>query len=78
MAGRIGRGQIGTQETFLLDGGATAVRVARGFSPAPLAQMFGVTEVVTTYAVSNGVVGGEPTSTTKSRLHFEKPGYRYE
>jgi len=69
----IGRGQIGTSETFLVDG-STAVKIARGFSPAPLAEMFGVTEVVTTYPVAGGVA----TSTTKSRLHYERPGYRYE
>ena len=74
----IGRGQIGTSETFVLEGGATAVKVARGFEPAPLAEMFGVKEVVTTYPVSNGVVGAEATSTTKSRLHYEKPGYRFD
>lgn len=73
----IGRGQIGTSETFLVDG-STAVKIARGFSPAPLAEMFGVTEVVTTYPVAGGVVGADATSTTKSRLHYERPGYRYE
>ena len=42
--------------------------------PAPLAKMFGIKEVVTTFALApDGSVGTAPTSTTKSRLHYEKP-----
>ena len=68
----IGRGQIGTKELFIADGVAFAV--ARAYEPAPLAKMFGIKEVVTTFAVQpDGTVGTAPTSTTKSRLHYEKP-----
>ena len=36
--------------------------------------MFGIKEVVTTFALSSdGTVGSAATSTTKSRLHYEKP-----
>ena len=68
----IGRGQIGTKELFVADG--VAFSVARAYEPAPLAKMFGIKEVVTTFALSpDGSVGTAPTSTTKSRLHYEKP-----
>ena len=68
----IGRGQIGTKELFVADG--VAFSVARAYEPAPLAKMFGIKEVVTTFAVQpDGTVGTAPTSTTKSRLHYEKP-----
>ena len=51
-----------------------AFSVARAYEPAPLAKMFGIKEVVTTFAVQpDGTVGTAPTSTTKSRLHYEKP-----
>ena len=51
-----------------------AFSVARAYEPAPLAKMFGIKEVVTTFALSpDGSVGTAPTSTTKSRLHYEKP-----
>ena len=68
----IGRGQIGTKELFVADG--VAFSVARAYEPAPLAKMFGIKEVVTTFALApDGSVGTAPTSTTKSRLHYEKP-----
>ena len=68
----IGRGQIGTKELFVADG--VAFSVARAYEPAPLAKMFGIKEVVTTFALApDGTVGTAPTSTTKSRLHYEKP-----
>ena len=68
----IGRGQIGTKELFVADG--VAFSVARAYEPAPLAKMFGIKEVVTTFAVQpDGTVGTAPTSTTKSRLHYQKP-----
>ena len=68
----IGRGQIGTKELFVAEG--VAFSVARAYEPAPLAKMFGIKEVVTTFALSpDGSVGTAPTSTTKSRLHYEKP-----
>ena len=36
--------------------------------------MFGIKEVVTTFALQpDGTVGSVATSTTKSRLHYEKP-----
>ena len=70
----IGRGQIGTKELFIVDD--VAFSVARAYEPAPLAKMFGVKEVVTTFAVSGGVVGTQSTSMTKSRLHYEKPSVK--
>ena len=69
----IGRGQLGFTETYLINGGKTAVRLSRGFRPAPAAPMFGGVEKVTTYDVGkDGKLGDEPTSTTKSRLQYER------
>ena len=68
----IGRGQVGFTETYLIDGGSTAVKLARGYRPAPGAPMFGGVEMLTTYDVVNGAVGTAPTSTTKSRLQYER------
>lgn len=68
----IGRGQIGYTETYIIDG-KVAAKLSRGFRPAPAAPMFGGTEKVETFDVTNGVIGATPTSTTKSRLQYERP-----
>jgi len=68
----IGRGQLGFTETYLVDGGKTAVKLARGYKPAPAAPMFGGVEMLTTYDVVDGAVGTVPTSVTKSRLQYER------
>ena len=52
----------------------TVISHGAGLRAAPLAQMFGIKEVVTTFALQpDGTVGSVATSTTKSRLHYEKP-----
>ena len=49
-------------------------RQAKAYAAAPLAKMFGIKEVITTFALQpDGTVGSVATSTTKSRLHYEKP-----
>ncbi|KAH8046621.1 hypothetical protein JL720_16347 [Aureococcus anophagefferens] len=68
----IGRGQIGYTETYIIDG-KVAAKLSRGFRPAPAAPMFGGTEKVETFDVTDGVIGATPTSTTKSRLQYERP-----
>ncbi|KAH8044791.1 hypothetical protein JL721_12749 [Aureococcus anophagefferens] len=68
----IGRGQIGYTETYIIDG-KVAAKLSRGFRPAPAAPMFGGTEKVETFDVTNGAIGATPTSTTKSRLQYERP-----